>query len=217
MRALLFVAAGTAIASPTVKWGDLPLSFEPNRGQAASEIRYIARGSAYTLSLGPGRTVLAGHNRPALRTRFPGANLSATVASEAPQPSVSNYFIGSDPQKWHSAIPNFERVRYAGVYPGIDLVYYGKDGHLEYDWIISGGADPAGIRMVFENADRVRIDRRGDLVIRAGKDEHRHKRPLRRSAATEFWSPARGHCTAGRPVSASARTTEVESLLSIRR
>lgn len=178
MRPLLLLVAGTAIASPTVKWGNMPLSFEPNRGQASAEIHYLARGCSYTLYLASGGTELVGHNRPALRTRFSGANLSATVAGEVPQPSVSNYFIGSDPQKWHSSIPNFEKVRYAGVYPGIDLVYYGKDGHLEYDWIVSAGADPAGIRMVFENADRVRIDRRGDLVIRAGKDEYRHKRPL---------------------------------------
>ena len=68
-------------------------------------------------------------------------------------------------------------MRYSGVYPGVDLVYYGKDGTLEYDWIVSPEADPHQIRMRFENSVRLRIDEEGDLVIRAGQSEYRHKRP----------------------------------------
>ena len=179
MRVCILLIAGTAMAAPAaVQWVNLPLSFEPNTGQAAPQVRYLARGSSYTLYLAGAEAVLAGRNRPPLRTRLAGGNPSARITGEAQQESRSNYFIGNDPAKWRTSIPNFARVRYAGVYPGIDLVYYGKDGNLEYDWILSPGADPHAIRMIFESTDRVRIDKQGDLVIRAGGNEYRHKKPV---------------------------------------
>ena len=101
----------------------------------------------------------------AFADQLSGANPGARIAGEVPQDSKSNYFIGNDPGKWHTAVPNFARVRYAEVYPGIDLIYYGKDGSLDYDWIVSPGADPRKIRMIFDPADRLRIDKHGDLVI----------------------------------------------------
>jgi uncharacterized protein (TIGR03437 family) len=177
MRATLLLLAGTAMAAPAVRWGDIPLSFEPNQGQAPAKVRYLARGSSYTLYLACGETVLSARGQTPLRTRLAGAEASAAIRGEAPQGSTSNYFAGNDPGRWHAGVPNYGRVRYTGVYPGIDLVYYGKDGHLEYDWIVSPGADPAKIRMTFENMDQLRIDRQGDLVIRAGNSEYRHRRP----------------------------------------
>ena len=178
MRIALFLVAGTALAAPTVKWTSLPLAFEPNTGQTSAEVRYLARGSSYTLHLNAGETVLAGRNRAPLRTRFPGANVSAPISGEGRQASTTNYFIGDDPAKWRTSVPNFAQVRYAGVYSGIDLVYYGREGTLEYDWIVAPGADPRQIRMVFDGADRLRIDTQGDLVITAGGNEYRHKKPV---------------------------------------
>jgi uncharacterized protein (TIGR03437 family) len=178
MRVCFLLIAGTAMAAPAVQWSNVPLSFEPNTGQASAEVRYLARGSSYTLYLACGETVLAARNQSPLRTRLSGANPSARIAGEVSQDSRSNYFIGNDPAKWHTSVPNFARVRYAGVYPGIDLVYYGKDGHLEYDWIVSPGADPQEIRMIFESTDQLRIDKQGDLVIRTGGTEYRHKKPV---------------------------------------
>ena len=177
MRVCFLLIAATAMAAPAVQWGNTPLSFEPNTGQASAQVRYLARGSSYTLYLACGETVLAGRNQSPLRTRLSGANPSLRIAGEGPQDSRSNYFIGNDPAKWRTSVPNFARVRYASVYPGIDLVYYGKDGNLEYDWIVSPGADPQKIRMIFESTDRLRIDKQGDLVIRAGGSEYRHKKP----------------------------------------
>ncbi len=178
MRLWFLLFSGTAMAAPAVQWSNIPLSFEPNTGQASAQVRYLARSSSCTLYLASGETVLAGPNQSPLRTKLSGANPAAAIAGEVPQDSSSNYFIGNDPAQWHTAVPNFARVRYAGVYPGIDLVYYAKDGNLEYDWILSPGADPRKIRMVFESADQLRIDKRGDLVIRAGGVEYRHKKPL---------------------------------------
>jgi uncharacterized protein (TIGR03437 family) len=177
MRAALLLIAGTAMAAPAVRWGDIPFSFEPNRGQAPGRVEYLARGSSYTLYLASGETVLAPRAESPLRTRLSGANREGRITGEAPQVSTSNYFVGSDPRQWHTAVPNYGRVRYAGVYPGIDLVYYGKDGQLEYDWIVSPGADPAKIRMTFENTDQLRIDSEGDLVIKAGNSQYRQRRP----------------------------------------
>ena len=177
MRATFLLIAGTAIAAPAVRWGNIPLSFEPNTGQTSPEVQYLARGSSYTVYLGCGETVLTGRNQPPLRTKFAGANLSARLTGEAPQSSTSNYFLGSNPAQWRASVPNYARVRYTDVYPGVDLVYYGKDGDLEYDWIVSRGADPGRIRMVFEGTEQVRIDRHGDLVVGGGDHEYRNKRP----------------------------------------
>ena len=178
MRLWFLLISGTAMAAPAIQWGNVPLSFEPNTGQASAQVRYLARSNSYTLYLSAGESVLAGRNQSPLRTRLSDANPSAGIAGEVPQDSTSNYFIGNDPARWHTAVPNFARVRYSGVYAGIDLVFYGKDGNLEYDWIVSPGADPQKIRMIFESADQLRIDQQGDLVIRAGGNEYRHKKPV---------------------------------------
>jgi len=178
MRTLFLFIAGTAMAAPAVKWSDIPLSFEPNQGQEAAEVRYVARGSSYNLYLAAGETVLAAHNQAPMRIKLVGANLGAAVEGEDQQVSLTNYFVGNDPSKWHRSVPNYARARYRNVYPGIDLVYYGHHGSLEYDWIVSPGADPTKIRLAFDNAHRVRIDRQGDLVVKLANGEYRHKKPV---------------------------------------
>jgi hypothetical protein len=167
-----------AKAAPAVQWANIPLSFEPNTGQAAAEVRYLARASSYTLYLTSGETVLAGKNQRPFRMKFRDARLSARILGEGLQASTSNYFIGNDPSRWRTSVPNYERVRYAGVYPGIDLVYYGNGGNLEYDWILSAGANPRKIRLIFDGDDDLRIDKQGDLVITIGKTEYRHRKPV---------------------------------------
>jgi uncharacterized protein (TIGR03437 family) len=178
LRISLIFLAGTLIAGPPLQWSDTPLTFEPNLGQTSREVRYLARGSSYDLYFTPGEVQLAAHDRTPLRTRFSGANLAARIVGEAKQPSTTNYFVGNDPRAWRTSVPNYERVRYRDIYPGIDVVYYGKDGHLEYDWIVGPGADPSKIRMIVDNADRLAIDAGGDLVINAGRGQYRHKRPV---------------------------------------
>lgn len=175
MRLLFLLFASTAAAAPVIQWSKIPLSFEP--GKTPVEASYLARGTSFSLSVAPGSMLAAGKGRTRLRTKLVGANPSARATGEDRQSSTSNYFVGSDPRQWRTAVPNYAKVRYSAVYPGIDLVYYGNEGTLEYDWIVGPGADPQTIRMEFEGADRLRIDKHGDLVIRAGKDEYRHKRP----------------------------------------
>jgi uncharacterized protein (TIGR03437 family) len=177
MRVCFLLLAGTALAAPSVQRVHRPLSFEPNIGQASAQVRYLARSNSYTLYLANDEIVLAGRNQPPLRTRLSGANRSLRISGEGPQDSTSNYFIGNDPAQWRTAVPNFAQVRYANVYAGIDLVFYEEDGNLEYDWIVSPGGDPRKIRLTFESTDELRIDPQGDLVIRKGGNEYRHKKP----------------------------------------
>ena len=86
--------------------------------------------------------------------RLDGANPSAASPGASPLPGKSNYFIGSDPSKWRSGIPQFARRRVSGVYPGVDLVYYGNQGQLEYDFRVAPGADPNQIALSFQGLPR---------------------------------------------------------------
>ena len=69
-------------------------------------------------------------------------------------PGKSHYFIGNDPAKWRTNIPTFARVKYEGVYPGMDIVYYGNQGQLEYDFVVAPGADPGLVTLAFEGAEK---------------------------------------------------------------
>src|SRR5208337_910292 len=101
-----------------------------------------------------------------IRMRLDGANSSARVSGTSPLPGKSNYFIGNDPSKWRHDIPQFARVEYQAVYPGVDLVYYGDQGQLEYDFRVAPAADPNQIALSFQGAS-ARIDSgdSGDLVL----------------------------------------------------
>ena len=161
-----------------VRWGEIPLSFEPNLGQEPPEVRYLARGSSYTLYLADTAMLLSGNSGTPLAMSFVRANPAPRIVGESQQVSTSNYLIGNDPGRWRTLVPNYDRARYREVYPGIDLVYYGHDGNLEYDWIVSPSADPRRIRLRFDNGARPRVDEQGDLVIALGTTEYRHKKPL---------------------------------------
>jgi hypothetical protein len=110
--------------------------------------------------------------------KLEGANRAPQVGGVEKLAAQSHYFVGKDPSAWQTHVPNYRKVRYAGVYPGIDLVYYGNHNQLEYDFIVSPGADPRRIGMQFRGADQAVVDRRGDLVLRAGEDEVRQRKPV---------------------------------------
>ena len=94
-------------------------------------------------------------------------------------PIPSAAFIGNDPAKWHTNIPTYARVRYAEVYPGIDLVYYGKERQLEYDFVLQPGADAARVSLAFEGADTMEVDgATGDLLLRVGRQTIRQQKPV---------------------------------------
>jgi hypothetical protein len=148
----------------------VPLSFERNDGQAPAAVRYLARGRAMTLLLtadGPVLGLRGPAGQPPARLGFElvGGATSPRIEAAGSLTGRSNYFVGDDPSSWRPAVPHFRRVAYRDVYPGVDLVFYGNDGDLEYDFIVAAGADPGSIRMRFEGAREVRIDEDGDLVL----------------------------------------------------
>ena len=150
-------------------YSQLPLSFEANQGQTDKRVRFLARSRGYSLFLTGSEAVLMLQKRQgggaALRTRPLGANRSAAVSGLDPLPGLSNYFIGNDPRQWHTNVPTYAAVKYAGVYPGIDLVYHGHQGKLEYDFVVAPGADPHAIELSFEGATNLSLNRAGELVI----------------------------------------------------
>jgi hypothetical protein len=197
--------------TPTAaNYAKLPLSFEPNQGQADSQFKFLARGSGYTLLLSPAEAALGlrsstastskhakdpgspsatnGVNTPdpyaILRLRFLGANTSAQIDGLDRQLGVSNYYIGNDPAKWRTSVPHFSRLLYKNLYPGIDLVFYGNQGRLEYDFIVSPGANPSAIALAFEGAGKMKINPGGDLVIgTTGGEVCLHKPAIYQEAA----------------------------------
>ena len=178
-KAAASVQSSAAHAPVPSKSLSLPLFFEPNQGQTAPQVKFLARGSGYGLFLTSNEAVLT--LRPSssstgvsalnsekktssvIRMRLDGANTAAHVSGASPLPGKSNYFIGNNPSKWRQNIPQFARVEYKAVYPGIDLVYYGNQGQLEYDFRVAPGADANQIGLQFDGAS-ARLDA-GDLVL----------------------------------------------------
>ena len=177
------VAAGeTRAPEPQLRVAALPLSFEPNLGQADSQVGYLARGDGYTLFLTPTEAVfrLQGDGaRAVVRMKLAGGNAKALMSGVEILPGKSNYLLGSDPAQWRAGIPQYARVRLDNVYPGIDLVYYSADeGQLEYDFIVAPGADPTAIQFRLAGAGKLGLDPEGDLVLHLGAQQIRWRRPL---------------------------------------
>ena len=105
------------------------------------------------------------------------ANPRSQPAGHDELPGRSNYFIGDDPAKWRTNIPTYARVRYEAL-PGIDLVYYGNHGQLEYDFVVTPGADPRHITLAFEGPRDLPIVPRGDLVLDVEGGELRQHKPV---------------------------------------
>ena len=193
---------GTSAASDrTSSMGNLPMSFESNVGQFEGGSRFVSRGPAYYLSLSPAevnvilrkveKTALAENNLPrtinsaatrvdyrSLRIELLGANSVATMSGVGEVSVRANYFIGNDASKWRTAVPAFDRVRVTDVYPGINLIHYGNQNHLEYDFEIAPGVSPEIIAMKFTGADKIVLSADGELVMSLGGEEIRQPKPL---------------------------------------
>ncbi len=141
--------------------GQVPLSFEQATSGKAS---WMARGNRYRLAVS-GASVDVGLNDEQLRILFLGADAKATSAGLDPLPGKANYFVGRDPKNWLRDIPTYQRVRYKDVYPGVDMVWYGNQGRLEYDLLVQPGADASKIAMQFAGARKLTLEPNGDLRV----------------------------------------------------
>jgi len=175
--------AAARVASPAPNYGKLSLSFEPNRGQADPTVQFLARGSQYTVLLQPTAATLilsredaasgirhAGRPAPvtraAVRMTLDGANPHAAMSPDHLLPGYVNYISG-DRAQTRTGIPTYAATRAAGVYPGIDLIYYGTGRELEYDFIVSPKSDPSLIHLAIDGAHPV-VESNGDLRLQIG-------------------------------------------------
>jgi len=148
-------------------YGRLPLHFEENRGQAGVGVRYVARTSAGSVLLTAGGFSLPADGGP-VRLAFAGGAPAPSLQALEPLAGRVNYYRGNGPNNWHTDVPTTARVRYAAVYPGIDVVVYGNQRQLEYDFVVASGADAGAIRVTIYDADAVELDAAGNVNIRRG-------------------------------------------------
>ncbi len=188
-------AAHDRIASA---YGKLPISFEPNVGQAPSTVKYLARAGGYSvglteqgalLNLAQGKMEQPGNahlNKKSaapvaqslLRLSLVHAKAKPDLRAEARQESFSNYFVGNDRSKWHSQVAHYGAVRYEQVYPGIDWVIYGNPQQLEYDLVVAPNAEAQQIKLKIDGADRLSLDSDGDLLIQLKGRTLRQLKPV---------------------------------------
>ena len=201
-------ASGSAGRNQDSKWleayGKLPLGFEENVGQTAQEVRYVSHGAGYELFLTPQEAVLSlrdpatydlsplhrfktlralhaasrARMMTAVRMRFEGANSAPQISATDRLEKKTNYFIGNNPAKWRTGVASYARVKYADLYPGVDMLFYGNQRRLEYDFVVAPGADPKNIRLKIQGARRVRINARGDVILSIAGGELTLQKPV---------------------------------------
>jgi hypothetical protein len=213
-------------------YGKLPLSFEPNRGQTDASVQFLSRGNGYTVFLEPTAATLvlnksiasqeatraaAMKDKPApmaheaIRLDLTGANKRAAMTGEKMLPGYVTYMTGTEPSKWQVGLPTYATTRVNDVYPGINLVYYGKGHELEYDFIVSPGAEANEVRLALHGAHPM-LESSGELRLQAGAKSQASdvvfRKPVlyqlidgSRSTAPTPWRPT------ARSASASAATT----------
>ena len=190
--------SATRVATPIL---EPSLSFEPNVGQVGSQVHYLSRGVGYGLFLTHTEAVLvlqrpislpqqnlvgtssatppAPINQATLRLRFVGKGVRTPHPKGLHKLSgKSHYFLGNDPSNWHTNVPHYARVVYEGLYPGIDLIYYGREGQLEYDLVLAPGANPNDILLEIQGVERLTLLPEGDLSIETTVGLVRHHKPV---------------------------------------
>lgn len=189
-------------ASVKSSYGKLPLSFIENIGQVDKSVSYYLKGKqgsvyftkeaiVYNLFFNKGsnhterrldETVaqkrMGTSRRISFSLRPAGANSKLELVSNNILPGRVNYFIGNDPNKWHTDVPIYREILYKDLYNGIDLKIYGTNNRMEYDFIVSPGADPGDIAIECEGVDGLKIDEKGDLLIETSLGNIRHLKPL---------------------------------------
>ena len=166
---------------------ELPMVFEENLGQAADNVQFLARSKGYTVFFTPTEAVLilrsngddeAGDNSVSLlRMRPIGKRKTPRLVGEALLPGKVNYFVGEQ-ANWKKGLRLYGQLRYEGIYPGIDLVFYGNRGHLEYDFIVAPGADPDLVSIEFDGALSTSIGPAGDLLLGTSTGVLTMRRPV---------------------------------------
>ncbi|HOY43911.1 MAG TPA: right-handed parallel beta-helix repeat-containing protein [bacterium] len=160
----------------------IPLHFEPLPGETGAPARYLARGRGCALVLGPGELFFTPDDpqlaapRP-LSLYWRGADSRAQLSGRRERQGKSNYYLGGNPEAWRTGVPHYAEVACSGLYPGIDLRYYGSEGELEFDLIVAAGADPRAIRLQVEGG-QPGLDEEGRLLLAGAGSSFILKPPL---------------------------------------
>lgn len=174
--------AATKVTQAAVRheYGKVALSFEPNVGQAASNVRFLAHSSGSSVLLESDQMVIVPSSGVApLDIRLIGATQHPTLTAGQIMPGVANYLIGNVPSRWLTDIPTYGDVTYRSVYAGIDMTWHGTQGAPEYDFEVAPGADPSAIVLSFAGHTSLRIDAAtGDLVLTMPGGTIREHAPL---------------------------------------
>ncbi len=174
----------------------LPLCFESNTGQTDSSVKFLARGKGYTLFLTSKEAVLVlkanEREGDVVRMSLKGASADPVVSGTDVLAGRSNYLTGDSPKDWNTDIKRYSKVEYKQVYPGIDLAYYGKQGQLEYDFVVAPGADPSRIGMNFKGAKSIKLDEEGNLVLNLSNGRLAFNAPVLYQKAGEIKEPVAG-------------------------
>src|SRR5450432_4385926 len=162
----------------------VPLNFEANQGQTDSRVKFLSRGDGYSLFLTSHEAVFrlrppAGAKAPptVFRMELRGANRAARVTGADKLAGVANYYLGNDTKKWRSGITTYGKVKYQGIYPGVDAVFYGNQRQLEYDFVVAPGADPRQISLGLTGAEPS-LDHGGNVVLKLADGDLGLKKPV---------------------------------------
>ena len=159
-------------------YANLPLRFEP----AAEQGHFLARSGGYAVLVGAGESAIAitdatsGSTRT-LRFSFDRSNAAAQIEAIEPLPGITNYYIGQDPGKWRLGVRNFAKLRTKDVYPGVDVIYYGDNRRLEFDFVVAPMADPRAIALTLSGMDKLYINADGELVAEVNGRAVRFAKP----------------------------------------
>ncbi|HEX9247479.1 MAG TPA: SBBP repeat-containing protein, partial [bacterium] len=180
--------------------GARPLTFEANRGQTDPQVKFLSRSGDRVVFLTSTEAVLAlsgpktlrkdatatrrgsslrdGGTPAVLRMTYAGASPNARVTGLDEFSGNTHYFTGNHPAQWRTNIPTYARVQYAGLYPGVDLIFYGDQRKLEYDFVVQPGADPGTISLDFQGAQKLEVNSRGDLALQMREGVVWHLKPV---------------------------------------
>lgn len=160
----------------------LPLTFQPNDGQAAPDVRYLGQaqgvsvlftetGVTLDLSRAPahgdasGGVTAASAPHTQVTLAFRHASPRPQITGTGREPGTVNYFVGNNPARWHTSIPAYARVVYHQLWPGIDATFTARDGTLRYWFSLAPGASASEIRLAYTGARHLTVARSGALAI----------------------------------------------------
>ncbi len=172
-------------------FAQIPLHFELNQGQTDQSVRFVSRSRSHALLLKQTAAELVLPNRKkssdgkqevsepdVLKMKLANANADSKIEGLDELPGRSNYYTGNDSGKWQKDVATYGKVKYDNVYEGVDLVYYGNQRQLEYDFLVAPNANPNAIELSFENAKNIKVDENGDLLLQVGKRVVRQHAPF---------------------------------------